>query len=159
MTRLTQDPARPSGPAGVHPAGRTHPPRARRTSLTGRAAVFAVVLGALVVTLAIPVREWIAQRAEIHQLIDDVAGAEGRVADLEDQRQRWQDPAYVEAQARERLQFVMPGEVGYVVIDDTGAGNAADEAAADPVSSDPWYVRLWGSVGTADSPPVVPPAR
>lgn len=157
MTRLTQDPAHPSGPAGVHPAGRTHPSRQRRTSLTGRAAVFAVVLGALVVTLAIPVREWIGQRAEIHQLADDVVAAEQRVAELEAQRQRWQDPAFVEAQARERLQFVMPGEVGYAILDDTEAGAAEAGEAAEPVSSDPWYVRLWGSVGTADDPPVVPP--
>jgi cell division protein FtsB len=156
VTRPTQDPARPAGPAGVHPSGRTHPARGRRTSLTGRAAILAVVLGALVVTLAIPVREWFAQRAEIAALTQAVADAEVRVAGLEADRARWNDPAYVETQARARLQYVMPGEVGYVVVDDRAAAEDEGGEPAEPTSDEPWYSRLWGSVRSADAPPPAP---
>ena len=38
------------------------------------------------------------------------------MADLQAAEARWDDPAYVEAQARARLHFVRPGEVGYVVL-------------------------------------------
>lgn len=151
MTRLTQDPARPAGPAVVHPSGRTHPARQRRTSLTGRAAVLAAVLAALVVTLAIPVREWFAQRAEITGLADSVAAAQARVADLEAERARWDDPAYVETQARQRLQFVMPGEVGYVVVDDATRPDEAGPQAGEREPTDAWYSRLWRSIEAADA--------
>jgi cell division protein FtsB len=161
VNRLTEDPARPAGPAGVHPAGRTHPAPARRTSLTGRAAVFGLVLAALVVTLAIPVRGWFAQRAEISGLAAGVAAAEERVATLEAERDRWADPAFIEAQARQRLTFVMPGEVGYVVVDDTAPEPAEQAGTLDgPTAQGPWYVRLWGSVEAADEPPpAAPPSR
>ena len=44
--------------------------------------------------------------------------AEDALEDLEDQRARWDDPSYVETQARERLYYVKPGEFSYLVIDD-----------------------------------------
>ena len=40
------------------------------------------------------------------------AATQARVDALEAQKQRWADPAYVEAQARERLHFVLPGRDG-----------------------------------------------
>lgn len=40
------------------------------------------------------------------------------VADLEAQRDRWSDPAYITTQARERLYYVRPGEVVYLVDND-----------------------------------------
>ena len=37
---------------------------------------------------------------------------------LRDERERWNDETFIMTQARERLYYVMPGEVSYLVIDD-----------------------------------------
>jgi hypothetical protein len=47
-----------------------------------------------------------------------LAESEQQVLALEEQRERWKDPAFVETQARERLLFVYPGDITYLVIDD-----------------------------------------
>jgi hypothetical protein len=36
---------------------------------------------------------------------------------MEVERRRWEDPAYIRSQARDRLYYVMPGEVSYLVMD------------------------------------------
>src|SRR5690625_6013579 len=56
-------------------------------------------------------------RAENTQLEQEDEAAEEREAHLRAELARWEDPAYVAAQARERLAFVMPGETAYKVID------------------------------------------
>jgi cell division protein FtsB len=60
------------------------------------------------------------QQQEIVKLRADVAATQQEVFDLEEQRDRWRDPSYVETQARERLMFVYPGDITYLVIDDLG---------------------------------------
>ena len=123
------------------------PPPAQRSSVTGRALVLAVVLVTLVLSLAVPVRSWFAQRAEIAGLRADVESARERVAALEIEKERWEDPAFVAAEARRRLHFVLPGEVGYVTLGSEAAiVGDAEQAAPDQ----PWYSALWGAVQEAD---------
>lgn len=113
------------------------------------------MLAALAVTLAIPVRAWLSQRAEIAALESDVAAAKVRVADLQLQVEDWNDPAFVIAQARSRLHFVFPGEVGYVVL-----GSDDRPVAADPRPESretPWYSMLWDSTRQADQATVPAP--
>ncbi len=119
----------------------------QRGSLTGRAAVLALVFGLLVLTLAVPVRSWFAQRAEISGLEANVASARERVAELQILQERWTDPAFVVAEARRRLHFVMPGEVGYTTI---GADGLPAEAALVGVSAGTWYDKIWSAVEQAD---------
>lgn len=115
---------------------------------TGRVVALIVVLAALAVTLAIPVRAWLTQRAEIAALEADVAAAQLRVADLQQELEDWNDPAFVIAQARSRLHFVFPGEVGYVVLGSDDRPVTPDTTAAQrPV---PWYEQLWESTRQAD---------
>lgn len=121
-----------------------------RPTLTGRAAILILVVAALVVTLAIPLRAWLSQRAEISALEDDVAQARDRVAGLEAQLADWDDPAFVIAQARSRLHFVFPGEVGYVVLGEDDRPVALEERR--PTARDPWYMRMWESTRQADLP-------
>src|SRR5919107_1663108 len=124
--------------------------------LTTRAAVLGLVLCALVVSAALPLREFLSQRAEIRQLEQSQAAARARVAALEEQKARLSDPDYVAALARDRLHFVRPGETAYVVIAPSAApatpreARRADAAAAGPEA--PWYSQLWGSVRSADRP-------
>jgi cell division protein FtsB len=124
----------------------------RRSPLTGRAVVLLLVVAALVVSSVVPMRTFFEQRADLAALRAQTAEQQARVAALEAQQLRWDDPAYVEAQARTRLHFVMPGEVGYVVLEpdeapDPETARAQQEAA----STDPWYSTLWGSVQAADA--------
>ncbi len=136
------------------------PPRAakrwggRRTSLTGRAAVLALVLCAVVLTLAYPLREYLSQRGEISRLQQQQRDGARSVAAMERETRRWSDPEYVRAQARQRLHFVVPGETAYAVLLPPSApptwsplpGGAAD-------STGPWYRRLWSSVEAAGTLP------
>ena len=120
----------------------------RRPTLTGRAAILVLVLAALVVTLAIPLRAWMSQQAEIAALEADVAQSRERVESLRAELEDWEDPAFVIAQARSRLHFVFPGEVGYVVLgEDDRPIVPEEESAADQA---PWYSRLWDSTLQAD---------
>ena len=84
-----------------------------------------------------------------------MATQERDVADLEDERERWRDPAYVEQQARQRLKFVKPGERSYTVLDaDPSAGTAdpVQELADETAPEMAWYEAVWESTRTADAP-------
>ncbi|MEJ5866611.1 septum formation initiator family protein [Pseudokineococcus sp. 5B2Z-1] len=123
--------------------------------LTRRAAALAVLLLVVVAALAPYLHATISQRAEIADARAELAATEADVADLEQQVQRWQDPAYVERQARQRLALVMPGDVPYRVVGVPPSRQAERdprEAAADGVRASedrPWFGVLWDSVGEA----------
>ncbi|GAC1443939.1 MAG: hypothetical protein NVSMB55_18980 [Mycobacteriales bacterium] len=128
----------------------------RPAGLTTRAAILGLVLCALVVSAALPLREFLSQRADIRRLEQSQAAATARVAALQEQKARLADPDYVAALARDRLHFVRPGETAYVVIA-PGAPAAAPadarRAASAPAGpAAPWYSQLWGSVRSADRP-------
>ncbi|MDX6198461.1 MAG: hypothetical protein QOJ79_1612 [Actinomycetota bacterium] len=128
----------------------------RPAGLTTRAAVLGLVLCALVVSAALPLREFLSQRADIRHLQQAQAATRARVASLEEQKARLEDPDYVAALARDRLHFVRPGEVAYVVIAPSAAPSTPTDqrrAASAPAGPEaPWYSQLWGSVRSADRP-------
>jgi cell division protein FtsB len=122
--------------------------QARRSRLTSRAALLALVVCTLVVAMAYPIRQYVSQRAEIADLQREKQQAAQRVERLRDLKARWQDDAYAEQQIRQRLHYVMPGETGYVVIDpDAAKQSRADLRAADR----PWYANVWDGVDKADA--------
>ena len=122
--------------------------QARRSRLTGRAALLALVVCTLVVALAYPIRQYVSQRAEIADLQREQAQAAARVEKLRDLKARWQDDAYAEQQIRQRLHYVMPGETGFVVVDpDAARQSRTDLGAADR----PWYANVWDGVDKADA--------
>lgn len=75
-----------------------------------------VVLGAwvLVPTLG----TFIDQRQKIAALEASVQVSEDEITALIAERERWNDPAYITTQARERLYYVKPGEVVYLIDND-----------------------------------------
>ncbi|MFF8728252.1 septum formation initiator family protein [Streptomyces sp. NPDC015171] len=120
----------------------------RRSRLTGRAALLALVLCSLVVALAYPMRQYVSQRAEIADVRRKQEQARERVEQLRDLKARWQDDAYAEQQIRRRLHYVMPGETGYVVVDPGAARpSRADLGAAQR----PWYANVWDGVDKSDA--------
>ncbi len=127
-------------------ARRPEPPQ--RPRFTSRAAVLAVVFCAIALSLAYPVREYIAQRRQIDQLQAQSAATAAELGRLRAEAARLNDPSYIEQQARDRLHWCMPGQTCYVIIGGQPAGRAT--AAATAVT--PWYERLWHSVRQADRP-------
>ncbi|GHH08260.1 FtsB family cell division protein [Streptomyces lanatus] len=122
--------------------------QARRSRLTGRAALLALVLCSLVVALAYPIRQYVSQRAEITDMQREKEEAARRVEELRDTKARWQDDAYAEQQIRQRLHLVMPGETGFIVVDpDAAKKSRTDRSEADR----PWYANFWDGVDKADA--------
>src|SRR5690606_14523386 len=69
----------------------------------------------------------IEQRQQIAQLEQSVKDAQDAVDDLEAEYDRWSDRAYVEAQARDRLYYVYPGDITFLVIGDEDSASADDD--------------------------------
>jgi len=129
-----------------------------------RAAALAIVFVLLTVMYANSVRVYFNQQRQIADAKALVVQQQKTVDDLYAQLQRWQDPAYVQAQARERLGWVMPGDIGFHVIDADGnvMGGGATIGSAESqqpdAPSETWYDKLAGSILTADAPaPVTTP--
>jgi cell division protein FtsB len=91
-----------------------------------------VVLAAFV--LVPTIGTYVDQRQQITALEAALEVSREEVADLQAQRERWTDPAYITTQARERLYYVRPGEVVYLVDNDLPPELAPQEQA--PVSED-----------------------
>ncbi|KAA0112949.1 septum formation initiator family protein [Mycolicibacterium sp. P9-22] len=131
-------------------------------SAARRAAILAAVVCVLTLTIAGPVRTYFAQRTEMNQLKTVEAQLRSQIADLEQQKIKLADPVFIAAQARERLGFVMPGDIPYQVQLPPGAtaAPAAGPDAPEVKSGDPWYTSLWHTI--ADAPhgvsPVITPA-
>jgi cell division protein FtsB len=132
------------------------PPAAapRTTRLTGRAAVLAVVICAIALSLAYPVREYITQRKQIDALVAQQQVMLNQVKGLQRQQARLNDPDYIEKVARQQLDMCFPRTTCYIVTGgQTQAGPAARAAKAGPA---PWYDKLWKSVQQADTTSVSP---
>jgi cell division protein FtsB len=123
-----------------------------------RAAVLAALICVLTLTIAGPVRTYFAQRTEMDQLAASEAALRRQIADLEQKKVKLGDPAYIAAQARERLGFVMPGDIPFQVqLPPTAASPQPGGAeAAKPANNDPWYTSLWHTIADA---PHLPPAN
>ena len=127
-------------------------------SAARRAAILAAVICVLTLTIAGPVRTYFAQRTEMKQLKATEAQLRSQIADLEEQKVKLADPVFIAAQARERLGFVMPGDIPYQVQLPANAavpGTPGSEPAATH-SDQPWYTALWHTI--ADAPHGISPA-
>jgi cell division protein FtsB len=124
-----------------------------------RAAILAAVVCVLTLTIAGPVRTYFAQRTEMSQLIATEAALREQIAELEEQKAKLADPAFIAAQARERLGFVMPGDIPYQVQLPPSAVNP-DQPEALPngveTPSGPWYSALWKTIADDPHPPPAP---
>ena len=127
------------------------PPAApRATRLTGRAAVLAVVICAIALSLAYPVREYVNQRRQIDALVAQQQSMLAQVKNLQGQRARLSSPAYIEQLAREELNMCFPGTRCYIVEGGQPRASTAQAARQGPA---PWYDKLWRSVQQADGDP------
>lgn len=130
----------------------------RRTRLTGRAAILVLVLAVLAVSYASSLRAYLQQRGQIDDLQAQIAEREEAIADLQREKDRWQDEAYVNQQARERFGYVPRGEVPYIVVGADGEPLEATAELTDPTTvgegdDSSWYGDVWESMKVAGDPP------
>jgi cell division protein FtsB len=132
--------------------------RAVRANLTARALALVVVVLVLTISYATSLRIYFSQAHEIATTKAEIAQSQASIDDLQGQISRWNDPAYVAAQARERLGWLVPGETGYTVVGadgkPLGGGLTLDSSnTAEPEQPQAmWWDRMWGSVKAADKP-------
>ncbi|WP_308121290.1 FtsB family cell division protein [Paractinoplanes bogorensis] len=109
------------------------------------------VFVALALAYTYPLRVYLAQESQIAQLEADRAAQQAQIAQKTQDLQKWKDPEYLRAQAREKLFYVRQGETALVVTNDP-AGAAADAGRNAPAAApDRWYDTLWSSVRAADA--------
>lgn len=115
-----------------------------------------VVLGAwvLVPTLG----TYIDQRQKIGALEHSIQVSEDEITALQKERERWNDPAYITTQARERLYYVKPGEVVYLIDNDLDPaalpqeqGPVSDTLEEKPSDWMPQLLRTLTSAGLSDT--------
>jgi cell division protein FtsB len=154
MAERARRPRRPREEREARPARARKPPRpkapSRRADGTGgafgmtgtrRAAMFAMVLCALALSIAVPLRTYLSQRDELQKLREQVAALEQRKSQLN-------DPGYVEIEARKRLHWVRPGETPYIVQlpGDEKRNTESERPSGKPSANSSWYEELWESV-------------
>lgn len=118
---------------------------------SGRTVALLTVLFIAAIIMAQPLQLLLEQQNDITQAQQRLSQEQQRQENLETQLERWEDPAYVQQQARERFNMVMPGEKKYLVIDDQTARDAEQPNVA-PLDEElemGWADRLWGSVITS----------
>ena len=126
--------------------------------VTRRLVIFLVIIVFLFFSYANSLRIYWRQHSEIAATAAQIQASNDAITSLEDEIARWQDPAYVRAQARERLGWVVPGEIGFKVVDANGqvlgGGSEIDRVGTLPPGEHHkiWWEGLWGSVKAADNP-------
>jgi Septum formation initiator len=88
-------------------------------------AVLVLIVAALLV-LAPSLKTFVEQQQQIAALEESVRLAQEQVDGLRSEIDRWSDPAYVESQARDRLYYVYPGDITFLVIGHEDAGFTDD---------------------------------
>jgi cell division protein FtsL len=109
--------------------------------------VLAIVLCAIALTLAYPVRQYIADRRQIDQLEAQNAQVAAEVRHLRAEQTALASPARIEQEARDDLHMCFPSQTCYEVIYPPKPHAPGSTHAL----GSPWYGRLWQSVAKADA--------
>lgn len=152
---MAQRPAPPSSSRRTATPARTVDVREWASGI--RLSGFAVIMLSLVVlgawVLVPTLGTYIDQRQKIAALEDAVQLSQDQIDALEREQQRWNDPAFITTQARERLYYVKPGEVVYLIDNDLDAGDLprTQKPISDTIEEgeDDWMPQLLRSVAAA----------
>ncbi|MGO1174007.1 MAG: FtsB family cell division protein [Actinomycetaceae bacterium] len=135
-------------------------PDGDRPLLTLRALALVLVLLVAFAIVAPTARHALVQQEQLRSTEEQLAAAQEEEQRLTDELALWDDPEYVQAQARDRLGYTMPGQTPFVVVDPetlTGGLSAEEEEAAEREealeASRPWYLNLQESVEEAGAIP------
>jgi hypothetical protein len=109
------------------------------------------------VSYASSMRAYLEQKDHLESLRTSIADSEQSIEALQREKRRWNDPAYLEAQATQRFGWVMPGEIGFQVIDENGEPLHHEDTLSDPdalevVNEPAWWETAWQSMEAAGNP-------
>ena len=125
----------------------------RRPQLSGRTLMIAAMALFLVVVLASPLQTYLSRRDAVAASQRQQHDLQQRVSELQHENDLWTDPAYVERQARARLQFIRPGDTLYNVLNSDGSTRSTSNTNTDTTRlghRPSWNSNLWASVADAD---------
>jgi cell division protein FtsB len=122
----------------------------RRRTVTGRGLLLGAAVVLLLVLLASPLNRFFGSRGDVNTAASQLQRDRAELAQLRAQLQQWSDPGYVQAQARHRLQYAMPGDTVYVTVDKNGTDKIEQTATPRRVQQQgTWNQVLWNSVEQA----------
>jgi len=129
--------------------------------------VLVLVVAVLTVSYGSSLKAYLQQRSQITDLKVQIAERRTDIDALEREKRRWADPAFVQAQARSRFGYLMPGETSYIVLGADGRPLESVASLNDPaevvrIEPTAWWTTAWESVELAGRPPTAgggrPPA-
>jgi cell division protein FtsL len=106
-----------------------------------------VVICAIALSLAYPVREYVAQRQQIDQLVTEQQIMQTQLKNLVAERGKLSDPAYIEHMAGQELHMCFPDATCYVL---ENGQSVIGTPRPRPPGPAPWYAKLWQSVQQAN---------
>lgn len=129
-----------------------------RSRLTARFAILVLVLAALTISFASSLRAYVAQRDHLQELKAGNEALRQENAAMDEEIARWNDSAYVKAQAREQLGYMFPGDRGFKTLGADGKplqknSTLPEAPAPEPKAKTPWWTDAWTSVELAGNPP------
>jgi len=113
--------------------------------------VLGVLVIALIVVLASPLHRYFASRSAASDAAQKLRDDKASASQLQQQLRQWSDPGYVAQQARQQLQYAMPGDTVYVVVNNGAKSDIqkTEDATVDAASNGAWNGKLWSSVTRA----------
>lgn len=129
-------------------------PAILQQDLASTGILIAVMLTVLI-AIAVPLRNYYEGRSEIARAQASIEALEARKHDLETDIARYEDPAYVEQEARRRLGVLKEGEQAWRIIDPRMTQNPAITSEEAPDNRQ-WHEFLWDSLRELPEPPAAP---
>lgn len=119
----------------------------RSIRFSGFTVLMLVVIVMFVVIIAPGLRVYVEQRQQLAALQAAVDARTSENDQLGAEIARWSDPAYIKAEARDRLYYVMPGETSFLVIDDVPPAATDSASVSDTISTTQvdWLSSLFAS--------------
>jgi len=110
-----------------------------------------------VLVLAPTLKIVVEQRQQVADLQAKLSEKKAALDAMNKEKARWDDPAYIRAQARERLYYVMPGEINFLVVNDAPVVESTTDAPTTELQTTDtnWINGALGSVlvaGLTDKP-------
>lgn len=88
-----------------------------KLNLDAQAITLAVLAVVAIFSIAPELQTWYTQQVTIADLKKQNEETRKSLIEMKEDLKRWDDPAYVRTQARNRLFYVMPGEISFLVMD------------------------------------------
>lgn len=123
-----------------------------RRAAVGLFTVALLVVGVAVLTNVLPYRQIVDQQRQVETAAAELGALQEENELLTARRDALQTPVEIERLAREKLGYVRPGEVAYVVLDPPTAPTTTVPTTSDPdpIEDDTLWGELWDFVTGAD---------